>query len=153
MEYVRPATIDDLNYLAPRLREADVEEIKAACGIEPWAALLLEYDLSEEKITMVGEQGEAVGIYGITPVTRLDALVWLHATEDLKNYPFQFLRRCRAEVNRLNQKYPVLWNFVDARNELHINWLRWCGFTFIKRHEEHGVQKKPFYEFVRIGHV
>ena len=39
---------------------------------------------------------------------------------------------------------------VDARNELHIKWLKFMGFKFIQRHENFGVAKLPFYEFLRI---
>ena len=42
-------------------------------------------------------------------------------------------------------------NYVDARNITSIKWLKHLGFVLIKRVEEFGVGKKPFYEFVRIN--
>ena len=40
--------------------------------------------------------------------------------------------------------------FVDERNTTSIRWLTHLGFVLIKRIEDYGVGKKPFYEFVRI---
>jgi len=39
---------------------------------------------------------------------------------------------------------------VDAEYTLAINWLKFVGFTFIKKHDTWGVGDKPFLEFVRI---
>ena len=41
-------------------------------------------------------------------------------------------------------------NYVDERNTTSIRWLKHLGFVLIKRIEDYGVGKKPFYEFVRI---
>jgi hypothetical protein len=46
-----------------------------------------------------------------------------------------------------------LWNIVDARNELHIRWLKRFGFVALKKHPQVGPQGLPFFEFVRINHV
>lgn len=48
---------------------------------------------------------------------------------------------------------PILFNCVDQRNEVHINWLRWLGFKFVRIIPEYGIQKLPFIEFVRIRNV
>ena len=39
---------------------------------------------------------------------------------------------------------------MDARNDLHIKWLKWMKFTFINKVNEFGYEKKPFYEFIKI---
>jgi len=49
------------------------------------------------------------------------------------------------------KSYKVLYNFVYAENHSAIKWLKALGFTFIKYHEEYGMQGKPFYEFLRIA--
>jgi hypothetical protein len=33
---------------------------------------------------------------------------------------------------------------------VHIRWLRWMGFTFIKSHPKYGAEGRLFLEFVRI---
>jgi hypothetical protein len=72
------------------------------------------------------------------------------ATDELLEYQMKFLRRSRIYIELIQQEYPLLHNVVDARNELHIKWLKWMGFKFIQLHEEYGVEKRPFYEFIRI---
>ena len=61
-----------------------------------------------------------------------------------------FLRRSKVELDKIIQEYPVLFNVVDARNKIHVRWLQWMGFTFIKKHSEYGPEGRLFYEFVRI---
>lgn len=75
--------------------------------------------------------------------------IWLLASDDIQKIRFSFLRESRKVVELLNQKYRTLWNYVDCRNELHLRWLKWCGFKFI-RQLKYGVNQKPFYEFIRI---
>ena len=44
----------------------------------------------------------------------------------------------------------MIWNYVDARNVVHIKWLKWLGFTIINKHNQFGIGRIPFYEFVKI---
>jgi hypothetical protein len=53
----------------------------------------------------------------------------------------------------MNDKYPILVNACDADYTKAINWLRFVGFTFIKKHDKWGVGDRPFLEFVRIKDV
>ena len=69
------------------------------------------------------------------------------ATPKLEN---RFSAKNANVVTMFNEKHPLLSNYVDAINELHIKWLKWCGFTFINKHEKYGVEQRPFYEFVRL---
>ena len=43
--------------------------------------------------------------------------------------------------------YPILWNFIDSRNEIHLRWIKWCGFKIIN---ERYIDNVKFYEFIRI---
>ena len=78
-----------------------------------------------------------------------DGAIFLLASNEIKRIRFSFLRESRKVVDFLNTKYPILWNFVDCRNELHLRWLKWCGFKFLRK-IKYGVSQKPFYEFIRI---
>lgn len=151
-EYVRPATLEDIEWLVPRLRAEDVREVKDAIGIHPSEILPAQITESKPCNVMVADSGEIVGIYGVVPSPEIPEVgfVWMHCTDNLAKYPMQFLRRCRKQVEELQKQYRILTNVVDARNTVHIKWLKWCGFRFIALHEKYGVGKKPFYEFVRI---
>jgi len=61
-----------------------------------------------------------------------------------------FLKESKAQLAKLHEQYPVLFNVVDARNEVHVRWLRYMGFTFIRKHPNWGPEGRLFYEFVRI---
>lgn len=152
MGHVRPASPSDALWLAPRLREADKAEVRAASGLDPAVALDFAVRSSRPSLAMMGDQGGCIGLFGAAPtVDPLAGIVWMLATDDLERHSRQFLRESRPWIGQLHRAYPLLFNFVDARNEIHIRWLRWCGFTFINRHEEFGVERRPFYEFVRIN--
>jgi hypothetical protein len=61
-----------------------------------------------------------------------------------------FLRKSKEVLAEMQKKYPLLFNVVDARNEVHVKWIGWLGFTFVKKHLNWGPEGRMFYEFVRI---
>ena len=150
-KYLRPTTVEDVMFLAPNLRQADRNECLAATGREPLGILLDGLRLADKTMTMVAPTGIPVGIVGVGKSAVEDAgSIWLCATDDIEKYQMTFLRNSKQVLKQLQQEYLVLHNFADARNELHITWLRWMGFSFINKHEQWGFEQRPFYEFVRI---
>lgn len=92
------------------------------------------------------------GIFGVVPHGTLKdtGVCWMVSSERLHKHARQFLKANHEMFAELHKKFPVLTNFVDARNAVHIKWLRWMGFSFINIHQEYGVEKMPFYEIVHI---
>ena len=150
--HFRLTTLEDIKYLAPRLRRTDKEEILAGIGATPYHALLIGYFECVIVFTIVNPKNEPVGIFGVTDCGDGTATIWLLATDGLAKIQIAFLKECRKVVNVLNKKYKILWNFVDCRNQLHIKWLKWCGFKFLRK-TNYGVLQKPFYEIIRINNV
>tara|TARA_B110000977_G_scaffold25830_1_gene31957 strand:+ start:25912 stop:26391 length:480 start_codon:yes stop_codon:yes gene_type:complete len=150
--HFRLSTMADVQYLAPRLRHADKQEILANSGSFPIHALTKGYYLSDIIFTIVNPKNEPVGIFGVTDIGSGVGSIWLLATDNLSDIKLSFLRECKKVINFLNTKYKILWNFVDCRNSLHIKWLKWCGFQFINK-QPYGVSNKPFYEFIKINYV
>ena len=147
---VRQSTQDDVEYLCDNLRPEDREEVLASHG-STREALQVGFDESEECWTItVKDTGEIAGIYGLARYDDDMAVPWLLTTPAMKKVWLPFLRGSRKWVEEANQKYPLLTNAVDADYTVAINWLRFVGFTFIKKHEKWGVGNKPFLEFVRI---
>jgi hypothetical protein len=138
------ATPDHVRWLAPRLRKEDREECLAASGAEPLLALAASLGFSERAWTLVGKSGNPVGIFGISPgQSEIDRMIWMMATDEIRDNTVQFLRESRWWIEELNRIHPLLWNWVDARNELHIKWLRWNGFTFINPNLSRRVRLHP----------
>jgi hypothetical protein len=60
------------------------------------------------------------------------------------------LRECNHWIRKVTEGYDVVYNNIDKRNTLHIKWLKWLEFSFIKEMPQYGHEKRPFLEFVRI---
>jgi hypothetical protein len=147
-----PTTVEDVEYIAPKLRTADKNECQAATGKEPLDVLLSSLEIGDLTLTLRTPQGERVGLCGVV-ASHLDnaGIIWMCATDDIYQHQMTFLRNSKAALAKLSQGYTVLFNCVDARNTVHMKWLDWMGFTFINKHETYGAESRPFYEFVRIN--
>jgi len=147
--YYRPSTANDAEILAPKLRKQDVVEVWASHGLSPLEALVTSYNNSSESHTIIASDGEVIGMFGVVD-EGVVGIPWLLASDQLPQVAREFLPESRKWVERINQDYLVLTNYVDVRNTVARRWLRWLGFKFIRVVEEFGYGKKPFYEVVRI---
>ena len=150
--HFRLTTLEDIKYLGPRLRQEDKQEILAGSGLLPYEALHIGFKNAVIVFTIFNPKNKPVGIFGVDDLGNGVGGIWLLATKDLAKIQIAFLKQCREVVKFLNTKYKILWNFVDCRNQLHIKWLKWCGFQFINK-KQYGVLDKPFYEFIKINYV
>ena len=149
-----PTVVEDVDFIAPRLRKADYNECLASTGQQPLGVLLNSLNLGDISLTLRAPNGDRVGLCGVVPSALKEAgVVWMVATDDIHQHQTTFLRNSKRALQNLSKDYLVLFNCVDARNSVHIKWLKWMGFTFINKHENYGAEKRLFYEFVRINHV
>lgn len=149
--FIRLSEPEDAAVMAPNLREADRNEIAARTAQEPLQALTESMSLSSTCLTGT-YLGEPFAICGVCPVIEGVGAIWLLGTDAVMNPKVsrQFLRFSKLYVDQFQHMYPLLFNYIDARNTVHIKWLKWLGFQFINLHQKFGVGKLPFYEFVRI---
>ncbi|MGL5935027.1 MAG: phage protein Gp13 family protein [Cetobacterium sp.] len=150
MGYVREVRGGDVTYIGRHMREADRREVYAASGLSQESALEQSVSMSNIACTVVGDYPAA--IFGVYATSDSEAVVWLLGTDELtsKSLKRELLKQSRDYLDRLQEFRPLLFNYVDERNTLHIRWLKWAGCTFIKRHEHWGHEQRPFLEFVRI---
>lgn len=146
--WMQLATKEDCKYVAENIRLDDKNEIHASSGELPINALLKGLKYSELPIAIY-HKNKCVAIFGVVNWGN-SGCIWLLGTDDIKLLKITFLRHCRTVLSFLNKRHKVIHNFVDARNTVHINWLRWLGFNFINKQEKYGHEERPFYEFVRI---
>lgn len=154
MGIVRPSRPSDVADFVPRLREADRQEVYSTTGLSPY--LILSYAASSgETLSMVGDHGEVIGMFGCGPVHHMDCFgaIWLlisKTLEENRKYVFQFLRETPWWINHFHETYPVLYNYVDARNELHLRWVKWMGFQEIRRIDRWGYEGRPYVKIIKV---
>ncbi len=148
---VRPAAPQDADKLAPRLRRADRMEVQANSGRDPRLAMREAVADSVPAYALLGPYGEVIGLFGALPHPRYKRAgsIWLLGSDELVANPLVALRTAKLWLGRMHEHYPVLGNFIDARNTLHIRWLCWLGFRMLRRVERFGAEQRPFIEFCR----
>jgi hypothetical protein len=153
---VRTATPEDAGELASRLREADVREIRAMTR-EPLIEVLCGgVAASDPAYAVAGPGGEVLALFGVIPgdppgsppgTADPAGSVWLVGSDALVARPILALRLGRVWMDRLFERYRTLGNVVDARNEVHVRWLRFAGFTIHRTLEGYGLEQRPFLAF------
>lgn len=147
---IRLAEEADVLWMAPRLREADRQELQAATGESPLVALTKGFEASTPP--HVGTlDDEPFVMYGVVPHLPHGGVIWMLGTPTIEQASTGFLRRTRKEVERLGGDYPRLFNLADARNTVHLRWIKWAGFRFVRKHQNIGKEQRPFVEFERIN--
>lgn len=142
----------EVRYLAPRLRQADKNEIKAFAGVPAEIALPECVRAGRETWTMTGFSGEPVGLWGLQDVPDVPELgwVWMVCSAEVEKHPVQFIAAVKKFWPHLHKYHPIVTNHVDERNTAHIRWLRWMGFKLLRRIERWGAESRPFIEFARL---
>lgn len=147
--HVKRATEDDIKNIAPRLRQIDKDEIMASSGSVPEECLLRALnDFPALGTWAVYNNGTPEIIFGCTLSADPNmGIPWMVSTDALAKAPREFIKKCKMWITGFQKQFPVLKNFVSAKNTLHIRWLKWCGFEFVQLHGEFGAGKEPFWEF------
>lgn len=142
------AKYDDCLVLGKKLRKEDLAEVKAMANLDGVSSLILGLINSHISISIFTKEDVICGMFGVQGQLGKDAFVWMLASDEIQKIAIPFLKQNRKVIDYLNKLHPVLHNVVDARNTLHLRWLKWCGFTFINK-QNLGYENKPFYTFVR----
>ena len=153
--YPTKALKRDAEYVGPRLREADRLEVQASVGGCPKAALQDAVENSEPEAYTCLDRGLPFGMFGVVPFSDNPrfGVIWLLGTDYLTDsVTVSFLRWSKRFLPTLIEPYDLVCNVVDKRNEVHIKWINWLGFSFI-REIIYGPENRPFLEFAKVNHV
>ncbi len=146
--HLRLASEIDCIYLSENLRKEDIQEIQAVTGLPPLLSLLTGLKMSSVPLVICNADCKPVAMLGVVP-NGLIGFIWMVGTDDLKKISLSFLRNSKDVCDVLKGKHQILHNYVDKRNKLHINWLKWMGFSIINE-INYGIENRKFYEFVKI---
>lgn len=142
------ATSQHIKLLAKDLRPEDEHKTKAKTGTTNIQKTLLKGFAMTNYCRSFFIDGKIAGIYGI--VGSLDdkniGSPFLLCTPKIKKLKIKFLRECKNRVEEMLDKFPVLFNYIDSRNKLHLTWLKWCGFKIINEKTFNDVLFYGFYK-------
>jgi hypothetical protein len=145
---IATATRADLESLLPALRQADIDEIRAASGLTPEAALKRSFALSTHVWVAREDRAAVIALWGVGPLS-LSAgkgCPWLLASAHFDHCTRQIVKLSRPMLARMRAAYPYLENHVDARNRRAVRWLDWLGFS-IEPPAPWGVERRLFHRF------
>jgi hypothetical protein len=153
---VKVAHQQDVLNLAPRLRAADRQEL-IALGEQPERGLMKAYAHSSQAFTIFFKNDYShlrpLAMFGVAPHPLGAGVMapWLLGSDDQFLVRREFARRCRVWIARLEEGSTALCNIAHQSNALHIRWLGWCGFTFVRALPDFGVEGEIFLEFARLS--
>ena len=124
---IRGAVPSDALAIAPHLRDADRFELEAK-GRDVEQALLESVRVSRTTYT-VCLHGRPFCLFGLAPFESVStASVWLLSTPELLNHVKTFMRIAPQVLEEWRKEFPILFNFVHEKNEVHLRWLERMGF-------------------------
>ena len=144
---VVPAIAPHVGELAPRLREEDRREVRAAFG-RPADAILASGFRNARRCWTVVAGRRPVAMFGVgrRPEPGIGT-AWLLASEEFGRFHGQLRREGPYWADVLMVGHDVLANFVLAENRLAIRWLTWLGFELLVLHRGAGLGGEDFWEF------
>ena len=129
--HYRKATVRDALAVAANLRSEDKREIEGL-GLTP-LVLLFSVATSDHSVAIINQDNKIAGVAGIAPDPREGVgQVWLICTPEIKRCPREFIKQAKVWLEIAGANYTMLWNQMDARNDLHHKLVKMLGFKFLK---------------------
>lgn len=142
----------DTRRIAINMREADRLEVQAASGLSPLE--VLEQGIERSAVCWCYKyRGEPLFLVGV--VDGLDAgtgVIWLLGTDGIITHKRFLHKLAKSVLTEWHRRWPTLGNIVDARNVVHVRWLKSMGFTF-SAPVIAGVAQTSFLPFHRTYHA
>mgnify|MGYP003132191626 CR=1 FL=1 len=145
----RKSTVEDAKYIAMNLRKADIRELEALGVDNKYKQLKDAACLGGGCFTGMLYDTPAT-MFGVVPIQEGIGSIWLLGTNSITDrVPIGFLKYSRKLLPVLMEPYNLVGNLVHKENKVHIKWLEWLGFTFI-REVTYGPKNEQFIEFAKI---
>jgi len=138
----------DAEDMAPRMREADVEEVKAACGMSPLQALRYSLAACDKSFTVEIDHCP-MAIFGLSVGSLLSetAYPWMLGARGFPGHHGKtLLRHSRAIIAIWLEDFEKLENYVMASNHASVKYLAALGAAFAAP-APYGVASELFLRF------
>lgn len=81
---------------------------------------------------LVFSDGEPIAVMGAAPSALPGVgIAWMLGTPGILRVGRTVARQTAQYLDAMHTAYPVLWNYIDARNTVSMKWLRWVGFELL----------------------
>lgn len=119
-----------------KLRASDILECKATSGVPEDQILEVSIGVSKWWWAAVVD-GVVAAVFGVAEMPSEGNLEgigvpWFLATDEANKHPFHIFRQAKRWLDMMNDEYPVLVQFVDARHKEALQWVTWLGFEVIQ---------------------
>ena len=135
-----PATREVAVEVASNLRPDDYREVVEGHGRDPME--MVDHALESHSSSIITSDGRAVALVGVYD----DGSVWMLSTPVIEEYPISFVRLALRWIKAFDD--VCLHNIIDKRNTVHINLIKYLGFT-LGEEFEYGPNNLTFIEFYR----
>lgn len=147
---VQRATKADADECSKSLRMEDRRELEEITGLSAYDCLYRGVLMGSPSLSLRTHGGDLVAILSVIPFGTRTGVIALSGTKAIEENRTSFLRGSRDVLVHLDTKFDTLVNICDARNTVHLRWLEWLGFTFIRKIDSYGPVGVPVIEFARI---
>ena len=148
---IKPSKPADASELLPRLRPEDLKELTAVVEQKERLEEALRNGITMSKrcyTVRFRKDKKLICVFGVVDDPYIDmnaGAVWMLGTPSLTKISITFLKRCKEFIKILEEGYEMTHNLVHCENKLHIKWLEWAGFTFIRENVKVWHKEQEFF--------
>ncbi len=142
MVRIEQATLEHIDLL--EVRQADIDEVYSASGLDIKEALRVSLGMTGFHYAGYIND-ELICIFGVGGLYSF-GFPYMIGSDKIIKHRKTFLVYSRGFIDKMKKRYSYMTNFVDARNTVAIEWLKWLGFT-IHEAKPYGYLGLPFHQF------
>lgn len=119
-------------YVLNHLREADRQEMLEAYG-DKWFSRVFRSLMKIDFVIGVSRRtNKPFVIFGDKADENNNGVVFLLSTDEIENKKFQLIKASRKEIERISNKYDMIYNLIHDRNYKMHHLLKALGFRVMK---------------------
>lgn len=144
-----PVTNEHVRYIANHMRYEERLETWRSDALRPYDVIMRSLEHSIESYVAVDEHNIPISIFGVCEPQKFEDgndwwCVWLLSVDGGANeHKFSWYKTCKNYLPYFLLQYPRLFNYIDAKYEESLRWIKHLGFT-VGAPEPYGKMGAPF---------